>query len=119
MQNYRDVGAAQGKKIIFANAAIIRPKPRGLKNCFRCENSHKRKDFRMIKILAIDVPDNISEVSISYSNLLGAKFVGRAKLHSLPQPKHVEAKSLEDASIQMCQDTGWNMCLDAIRNLSE
>lgn len=119
MLNYRAVGAALGAKIIFAIAAIIRLKPRGCQNCYKCESSHKRKDFQMIKILAIDVPDNISEVSISYSNLLGARFVGRAKLHSLPQPKHVEAKSLEDASIQMCQDTGWNMCLDAIRNLSE
>lgn len=73
----------------------------------------------MKKILVVDVPENITEVSISYSNLLGARFVGRAKLHCLPQLKHVEAKSLEDASIQMCQDTGWNMCLDAIRNLSE
>lgn len=105
--------------MICADAASIRPKLRGWKNCYKCENSHKRKDFEMKKILVVDVPEHITEVSISYSNLLGAKFVGRAKLHSLPQPKHVEAKSLEDASIQMCQDTGWNMCLDAIRNLSE
>lgn len=119
MQNYPGAGDAQEGKKGSAAVAIIRQQPNGSKKCFKCENSHKRKDFQMIKILAIDVPDNISEVSISYSNLLGAKFVGRAKLHSLPQPKHVEAKSLEDASIQMCQDTGWNMCLDAIRNLSE
>lgn len=73
----------------------------------------------MKKIIVLEVPENITEVSISYSNLLGAKFAGRVKLHCLPHPKNVEVQSLEDASIQMCQDTGWNMCLDAIRNLSE
>ncbi len=73
----------------------------------------------MKKILVLDVPDNITEVSVSCSNLLGYKFCGRKKLHSLPQPKNVDCDNLTDASIQMCQDTGWNMCLDAIRNLSE
>lgn len=73
----------------------------------------------MKKILVMDVPDNITEISVSYSNLLGAKFAGRLKLHSLPNPKHTETEDLVDASIQMCQDVGWNMCLDAIRNLSE
>lgn len=73
----------------------------------------------MKKILVLDVPDNITEVSVSCSNLLGYKFCGRKKLHSLPQPKSVNFDNLTDASIQMCQDTGWNMCLDAIRNLSE
>lgn len=72
----------------------------------------------MKKILLMDVPDHIDMVSVSYASLVGSKTI-RMKLHSLPQPKHVEAKSPEDASIQMCQDTGWNMCLDAIRNLSE
>lgn len=73
----------------------------------------------MKKIIVMEVPENINEVSVSYSNLLGTKFAGRVKLHSLPLPKSVDCENLTDASIQMCQDTGWNMCLDAIRNLSE
>ena len=72
----------------------------------------------MKKILVMDVPEHIDRVSVSYASLVGVA-TKHMKLHSLPQPKHGEAMSLEDASIQMCQDTGWNMCLDAIRNLSE
>lgn len=72
----------------------------------------------MKKILVLDVPDHVDKVSVSYTSLVGV-YTNQLKLHSLPQPKHVEAKNLEDASIQMCQDTGWNMCLDAIRNLSK
>lgn len=105
--------------MICADAAIIRPKLRGLKNCYKCENSHKRKDFEMKKILVVDVPEHITEVSISYSNLLGARFVGRAKLHALPKPKKVDVDNFIDASIQMCQDAGYNKCIDDIANLSE
>lgn len=72
----------------------------------------------MKKILVMDVPEHIDMVSVSYASLVGGN-TKRMKLHCLPHPKHVEAQSLEDASSQMCQDTGWNMCLDAIRNLSE
>lgn len=105
--------------MICADAANINPKPRGLKNCYKCENSHKRKDFEMKKILVVDVPEHITEVSISYSNLLGARFVGRAKLHALPKPKKVDVDNFIDASIQMCQDAGYNKCIDDIANLSE
>lgn len=72
----------------------------------------------MKKIMVIDVPEHIDKISISYASMVGV-LTKKVRLHSLPQPKHVEAKNLEDASIQMCQDTGWNMCLDAIKNLSE
>lgn len=105
--------------MICANAATIRPKLRGCQNCYKCENSHKRKDFEMKKILVVDVPEHITEVSISYSNLLGARFVGRAKLHALPKPKKVDVDNFIDASIQMCQDAGYNKCIDDIANLSE
>lgn len=105
--------------MIYADAANIKPKLRGLKNCSDCENSHKRKDFEMKKILVVDVPEHITEVSISYSNLLGARFVGRAKLHALPKPKKVDVDNFIDASIQMCQDAGYNKCIDDIANLSE
>lgn len=105
--------------MICADAANIKPKLRGLKNCYKCENSHKRKDFEMKKILVVDVPEHITEVSISYSNLLGARFVGRAKLHALPKPKKVNVDNFIDASIQMCQDAGYNKCIDDITNLSE
>lgn len=105
--------------MIFADVAIIRPKLRGLKNCSECENSHKRKDFEMKKILVVDVPEHITEVSISYSNLLGVRYVGRAKLHALPKPKKVDVDNFIDASIQMCQDAGYNKCIDDITNLSE
>lgn len=73
----------------------------------------------MKKIIVIDVPENITEVSVSYSNLLGARYVGRVKAHALPSPKKVDFDNFIDASIQMCQDTGYNKCLDDIRNLSE
>lgn len=73
----------------------------------------------MKKIIVIDVPENVTNVSVSYSNLLGARFVGRVKAHALPLPKEVPTDNLIDASIQICQDSGWNACLDAIRNLSE
>lgn len=105
--------------MICADAANINPKLRGLKNCYKCENSHKRKDFEMKKILVVDVPEHITEVSISYSNLLGARFEGRAKLHALPKPKKVDVDNFIDASIQMCQDAGYNKCIDDITNLSE
>lgn len=105
--------------MICADAAIIKRQLRGWKNCSDCENSHKRKDFEMKKILVVDVPEHITEVSISYSNLLGARFVGRAKLHALPKPKKVDVDNFIDASIQMCQDAGYNKCIDDIANLSE
>lgn len=73
----------------------------------------------MKKIIVIDVPENVTDVSVSYSNLLGARFVGRVKAHALPQPKEIQTENLVEASIQVCQDSGWNACLDAIRNLSE
>lgn len=73
----------------------------------------------MKKIIVIDVPESITEVSVSYSNLLGARYVGRVKAHCLPSPKKVNFDNFIDASIQMCQDTGYNQCLDDIRNLSE
>lgn len=73
----------------------------------------------MKKIIVIDVPENVTDVSVSYSNLLGARFVGRVKAHSFPQPKEIKTENLVEASIQVCQDSGWNACLDAIRNLSE
>lgn len=72
----------------------------------------------MKKILVIDVPEHIDKVSISYASLVGTR-TAQVKLHSLPQPKKVDCQDLTEANIQMCQDTGWNMCLDAIRNLSE
>ena len=73
----------------------------------------------MKKIIVLDLPENVSEVSVSYANLLGARFVGRVKAHSLPQPKDAACESFIDASIQVCQNAGWNSCLDAIKNLSE
>lgn len=118
MQNYPAAGDAQEWKKGSAAVATTRQQPNDLKKCFKCENSHKRKDIAMKKILVMDVPEHIDKVSVSYASLVGVS-TKQVKLHSLPLPKHVEAKSLEDASIQMCQDTGWNMCLDAIKNLSE
>lgn len=73
----------------------------------------------MKKIIVIDVPENVTDVSVSYSNLLGARFVGRVKAHAFPKPKDIQTENLVEASIQVCQDSGWNACLDAIRNLSE
>lgn len=77
------------------------------------------KGVLMKKILVLDVPENINEVSVSYSNLLGTKFAGRMKLHCLPSPKQIDTDDFVEASIQMCQDSGYNKCLDDIRNLSE
>lgn len=74
--------------------------------------------FSMKKILVIDVPEHIDKISISYASLVGVS-TKQVKLHSLPQPKKTDIEDLTQASIAMCQDTGWNMCLDAIRNLSE
>lgn len=72
----------------------------------------------MKKIIVFEVPDNITEVSIAYSNLLGTRYVGHVKCHPLPQPKDTGSKDLLEESIQMCQNAGWNACIDAIRNLS-
>ena len=72
----------------------------------------------MKKIIVVDVPDNITDCSLAYSNLLGVRYVGHVKCHSLPQPKPTGSDDFLQESIQLCQNAGWNACLDAIKNLS-
>lgn len=65
----------------------------------------------MKKILVLDLPENVTEVSVSYSNLLGVKFAGRVKAHCLPSPP----KDLLDT----CIVHGWKACIKAIEKLSD
>ncbi len=76
----------------------------------------------MKKIIVMELPENVTEVSVSYTNLLGVRFAGRVKAHALPSYKEVPEKSKEDfinATIQTLQDSGFNECLDLIRKMED